>query len=1619
MNIYAAGTGVAAQHIEQVVLPSHVPEWPMMLGPLPARAHAFQERRQSGELTELAGAEGGGCVVLSGAAGVGKTQLATDFAHRVWDGRQADLVVWCDAGSRLDVVTRYANAAFAITGLAEPEPEAAARRFLSWLHTTDRPWLVVLDNLADPADLRELWPPTRPGCVTVTTTRHRSAVLGEQGRELWPVDLYTRAEAVAYLSAVLSPRGSGTMSDFAGLAADLDRLPVALAQAAAYIVDNQLSCNEYRRRLRERLLSASMPGPDELRDGHHVITATWSMSVELANRSEPVGMAGPLLDLAACLDPGGIPLAVLTAPAVCDHLSQERARAAGLDCIGADAARIVTRDEVADALQVLRRLNLLDFADEATGGPHQQVRVHSLVQRVVCEQFTAEQADARFAVCLNAVDGVWGMFPQHLPEGARMRANAKHLLTVAGDALWHPQPSSLPLAIGFGLAEAGYQKAAAEFFGQHRAECELRFGHDDPRTLDVCLTEAQFLIDADDRIEARAKLTALLPRLTQVFSEDGPATLQACVLLAHLTGADGDAVGAVAEFEELSRRHEAALGASDWRTINVHMRTARWYGESGAHERAIALLEGTAADQAWLYGRRDVGALVTQRSIAYWYFRSGDPDQAAHLYDQVMRAMADALGSDHPQTIACARALFALHMERGNYAAALPALRMLEPVAALDGSSLPDVLRTRADLAMLRVWNGVPEAVDELATVRADAERILGSAASVAVTTDFYAVLGSVMNHVREVTQAPGFVPSEHVADPELAALGTTMDAVAARVSADFSDNSPRDVDFMRALGRMLRGEDSIAEAMHHIISLFGGTQKADASQALQVLQDLGKLGIERPPGADTAPPGGPDVGFGSVPGAMITMMLVSSCLKVSRPDAAADVLRRSLASAAAGGTDAAARLVDDCHDFLQKTAAADRTGAAAAIDVLVTCATEVLGALHRHVLNMRGDLYLWGAPQDTPTDAIPHFALLVQEMAEALGSDEPDTLNARTILASLRSQVGVPAEAAQELDDVVAAFTRALGPLDEKTRTARHAHAHALHLASRHSAAAAAFGALLVDTATVLGVEHESLGALDDWIAACAHQAYTDEGPLPAAALAAAAWAWPAQVWGPNAPRTQRLAGFAHEWTWEAGSAGDPLGAVNALTTLRDEIVRQGHEGGVAELSTRVRLADWRGCATRDFRPTVTEVAALAERLTEARGSDSPEALFARFILANARGGSGDPARAEREQRSLARERAHVLGTDHIDTLRARRSAARWLADSAHPGADPESACVELRDLLDAVVRRAGPMHAEVAATLAGARRCSDTLKTRGRPGDAARLSQDVLGDVIRLLGTDHPQSETAFNWTIHDLDAAAADLGPARGAQLYRGFTDRLSIALSRDHAWTLAAWTRTLWWRTVTTTEQTDVDKLTELAETASAGLGEQHPLTLNIRIRLAEVTGLLGDPVDAAARLGALHQSAAESLGEDDPVTARALHLHAQWVAATGDDVEALALADTYEQRHGSDDMETLAIRNMVLLRLAKSGAPRAVRRAAAEFERLVSRVETALGRGADLSLIVRHNHGFSLVQEGDTASAAAVLTLLLAEVRAVHGNSHARVSATVKNIRKCEGSGDPWTSLPPP
>ncbi|WP_277751135.1 tetratricopeptide repeat protein [Streptomyces hoynatensis] len=539
--------------------------------------------------------------------GVGKTQLAAEYARMAWErGLKpggVDVLVWISAGSREAIVAAYAQAGAELCGADPGDADQAARAFLAWLQPKPgaRPcrWLVVLDDVTDPAHLRGLWPPASPLGRVLVTTRRRDAALTGRGRVV-SVGVFTEAEAVAYLTQALSAFGrSEPDGQLAALARDLGFLPLALSQAAAYLTDTLLSCAGYRALLagRKGKLADLVPADGALPDDQRAtVAATWALSIEHADTLRPAGLARPMLHLTALLDPNGIPATVLTSQPALTYLTENRTPTntgtpAGTGTptdtstpTGTGTSHLPGRVTAEDATLALRALHRLSLIDHAPATPHIAVRVHQLIQRATRDTLTPTGHDHLARTAADALTDAWPGIERDTGLAGALRANAAALTRAAEDALYRPNAHPVLFRTGRSLGEAGQVTAALTHFHHMAQATHHHLGPDHPDTLTTRHNLAYWRGRAGDVAGAAAAFGELLADRVRVLGPDHPDTLTTRDNLAWWQGEAGDVAGAVAAFEELLADRVRVLGPDHSDTLTTRDNLAWWQGEATVDE---------------------------------------------------------------------------------------------------------------------------------------------------------------------------------------------------------------------------------------------------------------------------------------------------------------------------------------------------------------------------------------------------------------------------------------------------------------------------------------------------------------------------------------------------------------------------------------------------------------------------------------------------------------------------------------------------------------------------------------------------------------------------------------------------------------------------------------------------------------------------------------------------------------------------------------------------------------------------------------------------------------------------------------------------------------------------
>ncbi|KAJ5261249.1 P-loop containing nucleoside triphosphate hydrolase protein [Penicillium angulare] len=203
------------------------------------------------------GSTQGARVALVGFGGVGKSQLAIEYCHRVRDRSPDTWVLWIHASN----ATRFEQSCREIADRAKipgrQDPKANIFKLLhNWLHNTKTgKWIIVLDNLDDDHFLhaipstqstleqdhslpseRSIWSylcQSSIGCVVITSRSRGVALKTVEDYDIIPVEPMDEGHAISLFEKKLGAQPN--RSAITQLVTALEFIPLAIVQAAAFI----------------------------------------------------------------------------------------------------------------------------------------------------------------------------------------------------------------------------------------------------------------------------------------------------------------------------------------------------------------------------------------------------------------------------------------------------------------------------------------------------------------------------------------------------------------------------------------------------------------------------------------------------------------------------------------------------------------------------------------------------------------------------------------------------------------------------------------------------------------------------------------------------------------------------------------------------------------------------------------------------------------------------------------------------------------------------------------------------------------------------------------------------------------------------------------------------------------------------------------------------------------------------------------------------------------------------------------------------------------------------------------------------------------------------------------
>jgi len=727
------------RHLLEASLTALAPHWSV---PLPRNPfftgreeilealHAYLSTGQAVALTQS--------YALHGLGGIGKTQLALEYAYR--HALSYSAVFWIEAETEETVISSLLHSAelLQLPERQQTDQQRLVQAVQRWL-SSHSGWLLIWDNLEKLELLHCFLPAVRQGAILITT---RNPALGTLavGMDLLPMGREEGMLFVLRRAKVLSPTATWEQvrqcardapTDYAAaqaLVTVLGGLPLALDQAGAYVEETGCSLGDYLQRYqqqRARLLARRGSAGEQ---HPHSVAATFHLSSQQAQREQPA--AADLLRVCAVLHAEQIPEELFVAGAA--HLGPD------VEALGADAAHF---DQ---AVALLRRLSLVQRQAET-----HTLALHRLVQVVLRESMSEQERAVwlqRVMAALNATfpevtPRTWGQCERLLPHvltvaaalpesaadqdlaealqkaarylsGRARYAQAEPLYQRAlhiGQQLWgetHPQVAATLCDLACLSYDLGHYQRAEPLFQRALSIWEQVLGPAHPalarplhRLGTICWRQGNY----DQAEQAYQRAYAILEQAKVAEPLYEALLLNGLGILAFERGQDAQAE----RFYQRALSREQQLGPEDPDIAIPLNNLAELYREQGKYAQAEALYQRALHIWQRTLGETHPAAAHPLDGLALLYTRQGKYEQAEPLYQRALSVREQYLGQDHPETAQTLHDLALLRQQQGRRDEARSlAERALQICAQSLGDAHPHTVAARKLAAQLAEARG-------------------------------------------------------------------------------------------------------------------------------------------------------------------------------------------------------------------------------------------------------------------------------------------------------------------------------------------------------------------------------------------------------------------------------------------------------------------------------------------------------------------------------------------------------------------------------------------------------------------------------------------------------------------------------------------------------------------------------------------------------------------------------------------------------------------------------------------------------------------------------------------------------------------------------------------------
>ncbi len=624
-------------------------------------------------------------VVCTGLGGVGKTQLALQYAHHSKNAYSME-PWWFNARDIDTLHQEYLKYAKELGYESKPNKELIedpatsealtsknnhlTTSVIDYLHVylkNNPGWLMIFDDVQKYEDIKDFLP--KEGGHILITSRHQE---WPNSYQIIPLDVMTEEDSIKLIKSITTSVHYTDQNDLKELAKTLGYLPAQIACASAYIQQTKMSFREYIDLCHkdDKVLLESTTVP---KGGTHNVPMNVTYNITLAHllkenlKEYKQPLALYLLLSSAYMSSDSIPRSLLL-NILKTHIPEK-----------SNAELLLT-----DLLTQLHQYSMISYSDERG----QAIKVHTIVQAVIRNQHISQKSNILgypkltldwYSHLLTGSHAEFEQAQRNSHDTSIKKFMLPHLQSLQRyyEVLWPEEYTNINFVqtmnnIGAIFYDIGEYEQAKPYFERGLSILE-KYHKDKPLTIAETLihlgkTNRELInnpLVTLGKMQCQKAFNIIDKNLgkNNIKTADSLDCLGKCNIHLSLTHIKE----AIQNFEDTLQIKKRHLGEDHPETIETYQFLGKAYRNAGNFIKAKEIHQDVLEKKKQLYGKDHIKIALILNFLGGDYTELGDPKKAKELHEQALTIQKREYGNYHPELVVTYEYLGNCYRELGDF----------------------------------------------------------------------------------------------------------------------------------------------------------------------------------------------------------------------------------------------------------------------------------------------------------------------------------------------------------------------------------------------------------------------------------------------------------------------------------------------------------------------------------------------------------------------------------------------------------------------------------------------------------------------------------------------------------------------------------------------------------------------------------------------------------------------------------------------------------------------------------------------------------------------------------------------------------------------------------------